>query len=74
MGEFGRELANMIKVAVATLFAFLAGELKAENEQMARDLVRRLKESKTDAKTRDDVAGLSDSQLDDELRHPPRRP
>lgn len=68
-----RELADMLKVAIATFFAFLAGELKAENEQQQRDLARRLKESKTDAKSHDDVLQLSHDDLVDELRNPPPR-
>lgn len=73
MGELWRGLVETLKVALATFVAFMAGQLKAENDQLNRDLERRLRESKTDAKNRDDVAGLTDGQLDDELRNPPPR-
>lgn len=73
MGELWRGLVDTLKVALATFVAFMAGQLKAENDQLNRDLERRLRESKTDAKNRDDVADLTDGQLDDELRNPPPR-
>lgn len=73
MGEFGRRIADIFGVALATLIAFFSGELKAENEAMMADEKRKVKELKTDAKNRDDVAGLDHDQRLDELRNPPRR-
>ena len=73
MGELWRGLVETLKVALAAFLGFMGGNASAAAGQVQRDLERRLNESKTDAKNRDDVAGLTDSQLDDELRRPPPR-
>jgi hypothetical protein len=71
--ELVRQAASIFKVAFATLLAFFAGELKAENDAAIEDEKRKVKELKTDAKNRDDVDGLDHGQRLDELRQPPRR-
>lgn len=72
MDELWRGLLDMLKVAGATFFAFLAGELKAQNDQDLVDERQKVKELKTDAKNRDDVGRLSDDDLDRELRDSPK--
>lgn len=62
---------DKLGAALAALIAFFLGRDEQADNQREADLQQKVKELKTDAKNRDDVAGLTDSQRADELRNPP---
>lgn len=72
MDGFWRGLWQNVKVAFSTFFAFMAGKLSAEREQVLADEKQKNMELRTDAKNSNAVNSLSRDERINELRNPPK--
>ena len=72
MDDFWPSLFSAVGLIGLAAWFYWSGRSDAKDDQAEANLKQKVKELETDGKNRDAVADLTDSQLDDELRNPPK--